>query len=193
MQPFIRVWKFIRPRLPSFRAIVALLSILGLMLLCCVLGAAIMHFKLPPSDSLHKSFVGFQAWVDRDERAFPHGSASAAPGVAVDRADKTFDGFTLFTSTCNAKAQLIDMGGNIVHEWSKPFSQVWPHPPHVRSAVPDEQVHWFRCHLYPNGDLLAIYQSDADSPHGYGLVKAGQRIQGSLGLCRQYPPRSRRG
>ncbi len=37
--------------------------------------------------------------------------------------------------------------------------------------MPDKSIHWFRTHLYPNGDLLAIYQSDVDSPAGYGLVK----------------------
>src|SRR5581483_3483288 len=35
----------------------------------------------------------------------------------------------------------------------------------------DEQIHWFRCHLYPNGDLLAIYHVSGDTPYGYGLIK----------------------
>ena len=34
-----------------------------------------------------------------------------------------------------------------------------------------EQVHWFRCRLFPDGELLAVYQADSDTPHGYGFVK----------------------
>src|SRR5262249_23590543 len=41
----------------------------------------------------------------------------------------------------------------------------------------DEQVHWFRCHLFPNGDLLAVYQAENDTPAGYGLVKLDKDSQ----------------
>src|SRR5262249_36811864 len=47
----------------------------------------------------------------------------------------------------------------------------WPHAPHIKDPIADGQIHWFRCHLYPNGDLLAIYHADGDTPYGYGLVK----------------------
>ncbi len=63
------------------------------------------------------------------------------------------------------------MNGNPVHRWHQPFSKVWPNPSHVKYPVADEQVHWFRSHLFSNGDLLAIYQADSDTPHGYGLAK----------------------
>ena len=63
------------------------------------------------------------------------------------------------------------MRGTVVHHWELPFSQAWPHPPHVADPLPDDQIHWFHCYLYPNGDLLAIYHADGDTPYGYGLVK----------------------
>jgi hypothetical protein len=63
------------------------------------------------------------------------------------------------------------MRGNVVHQWELPFSRAWPRPPHVQNPLGDEQIHWFRCHLFPNGDLLAIYQAENDTPSGYGLVK----------------------
>jgi hypothetical protein len=52
-----------------------------------------------------------------------------------------------------------------------PFRSAWTHAPHVEDPLPDKQIHWFHCYLYPNGDLLAIYHADGDTPYGYGLVK----------------------
>jgi hypothetical protein len=63
------------------------------------------------------------------------------------------------------------MRGKVVHQWELPFRRAWPSPPHVADPVGDEQIHWFRCHLFANGDLLAIYQVETDTPCGYGLVK----------------------
>jgi hypothetical protein len=63
------------------------------------------------------------------------------------------------------------MRGKVIHQWDLPFSRAWPRPPHVQDPLRDEQIHWFRCHLFPNGDLLAIYQVESDTPCGYGLVK----------------------
>src|SRR5262249_54542180 len=97
--------------------------------------------------------------------------AKKTEGINVDNAEKTFDGFTLYTMSDGARATLIDMRGTVVHRWELPFSQAWPDPPHVANPLADEQIHWFCCHLYPNGDLLAIYHADGDTPFGYGLVK----------------------
>jgi hypothetical protein len=147
-------------------------SILALMVLSYVLGAAVLHFNLPTSDYLQKAFIGARAW--RERRAFSGSapvSVSASPGVRVDEAEKTYDGFTLYTTTQGARATLIDMRGNVVHQWELPFGRAWPRADHVASPVPEERIHWFRCHLYPNGDLLAVYHAVGDTPYGYGLAK----------------------
>jgi hypothetical protein len=105
-----------------------------------------------------------------------NGDGSARNHVTNDRRDRTSDGFTLYTSTRGTWAELIDMRGNIVHRWEMPFLSAWPNPAHVHH-FPDADVlrfwpvHWFACHLYPNGDLLAVYQCHGDTPYGYGLVK----------------------
>jgi hypothetical protein len=101
----------------------------------------------------------------------------ARQGVTVDKPSKTYDGFTLYTTTRGARATLLDMRGQVVHQWELPFSRAWPNAPHVRDPLSDEQVHWFRCHLYGNGDLLAIYHADGDTPYGYGLVKLNKDSQ----------------
>jgi hypothetical protein len=90
--------------------------------------------------------------------------------VTVDEAPKTFDSYTLYTTNLGSRAALIDMRGNVLHEWAMPFSRVWPEATHVRRR-PDDQIHWFGCHLYPDGTLLAVYHVDGDTPYGYGLVK----------------------
>lgn len=63
------------------------------------------------------------------------------------------------------------MEGGIVHEWHLPFSAVWDSTAAVKNPLPDRFVMWDDLHLYPNGDLLAIYIGMGDTPWGYGLVK----------------------
>jgi hypothetical protein len=152
----------------------ACLSILGALALSYVFGAAVMFFQLPSSDFLDEAFTGGKAWHERGKpgvNAFIPPEIDGREGVTVDKPGQTYDGFTLFTTNLGARATLLDMRGKVIHQWELPFSQAWPRPPHVPSPLGDEQIHWFRCHLFPNGDLLAIYQADNDTPSGYGLVK----------------------
>jgi hypothetical protein len=123
---------------------------------------------------LYQAFTGARAWHERGKSVISTGATPGGKvreGITVDEPGKTYDGFTLFTTTQGARARLIDMRGNVVHQWELPFRRAWPHAPHVPDPLDDEQIHWFRCHLYPNGDLLAVYHADGDTPYGYGLVK----------------------
>jgi hypothetical protein len=152
----------------------ACLSILGVACLSYVFGAAVMFFHLPTSDFLSEAFTGGKAWYERGKPAlnpFTPPEIDGREGVTVDKPGQTYDGFTLVTTTEGARATLLDMRGKVIRQWELPFRQAWPRPPHVQDPLPDEQIHWFRCHLFPNGDLLAIYQVDSDTPCGYGLVK----------------------
>ena len=170
--------RFLSP--PTFGQVLACLSILGLVVLSFLSGAVVMSFQLPTSEFLDKAFAGARAWHERGRSDTPphaRGEGTGSEKVRVDRADKTYDGFTLYTATPGSRATLIDMRGEVVHQWELPFSRAWPRPPHVRDPMPDEQIHWFRCHLYPNGDLLAIYHTELDTPYGYGLVKLNKDSQ----------------
>lgn len=157
--------------------VMAVLSILGIGGLCYLSGAAILYFQLPSSDFLDKAFRGAKAWQERGQSTIPTLSLEAAEEVRkkevrrVDKAEKTWDGFTLYTTTDACRATLIDMRGAVVHRWEMPFRQVWSDPPHIKHHLPDHLIHWFRCYLYRNGDLLALYHVDGDTPYGYGLVK----------------------
>jgi hypothetical protein len=149
-------------------------SILGLTSLAFLGGAAVMYFQLPSSDFLDKAFTGAVAWYESGRAQGPPGvpaGSQGRPQTTTDTPGKTYDGFTLYTTTQGPRATLIDMRGEVVHRWELPFSNAWPHPPHIKKPLPDTQVHWFCCRLDPNGDLLAIYHADGDTPYGYGLVK----------------------
>ena len=46
-------------------------------------------------------------------------------GVTMYDPAKAQNGLTLYTSGHDQKARLIDMNGQVVHEWGVPFSQIW--------------------------------------------------------------------
>jgi Arylsulfotransferase (ASST) len=165
-----------RPHIPTFNQIMAVVSILGFGTLCCVFGAAIMYFGLPGSEFLQKAFSSGQALHEQEQaRAANSSQLSAAPltaaRVSLDRPDMTWDGFTLYTTSAGARATLMDMRGNVVHEWELPFEKAWPKANHIQRLAPDKEIHWFKAHLFPNGDLLAVYHALFDSLNGYGLAK----------------------
>jgi hypothetical protein len=156
--------------------VLASISVLGVVGLGYLCGAAVMFYQWPSSDFLDKCFGGTRAWLERGRSTLVVRAASPTDveqqeGVSVDKAQKTCDGFTLYTVTDATRATLIDMRGNEVHRWEMSFKQAWPQATHVANPLSDSQIHWFSCRLYANGDLLAIYHADGDTPYGYGLVK----------------------
>ncbi|MCP4643006.1 MAG: hypothetical protein GY851_21350 [bacterium] len=82
-------------------------------------------------------------------------------GVIVHAAG-AYDGLNLYNSGHGPEAHLVDMDGTVVHSWACDFATAWP------SVTPADEAnsheYWRRVHLYPNGDLLAIFD-------GEGLVK----------------------
>jgi hypothetical protein len=111
-------------------------------------------------------------------------SASASDGdlkstakalVKLDKPEKTFDGFTLYTAAPGTKVRLVNMHGEVVHEWSVNFDNIWPKNdrPHIKQKTFDDAGIYLRSvHLYPNGDLLVVFQANGlISTEGYGLAK----------------------
>ena len=109
----------------------------------------------------------------RDPLLFDLWRHERTPGTGVTKYDpsKAQDGLTLYTSGHDQKVRLIDMHGDLVHEWGLPYSQVWDKSAAVISPLPDSHVYIEKSHLYPNGDMLALYVAVGDTPWGYGLVK----------------------
>jgi hypothetical protein len=151
----------------------------ALVLLSFVAGAVLTAGEIFPGPQISRAYQGGQALYGkltkyRDFRStdlwFPQ--ARSESGVTAYDPAKAQDGVTLYTSGGSAAAFLVDMDGNVLHEWRRPFSTVWrAGTGGVSKPQPDSHVFFHKAVLQPNGDLLAIYEGVGDTPYGYGLVK----------------------
>ena len=94
--------------------------------------------------------------------------AGGAPAPAMSRVTlydhaRTWDGLNLYVSGDSPGATLMDMDGNIVHEWRFPFLDAWPNRQEEDSTLRGARF-WFHAHLFENGDIIGIF-------NGLGLVK----------------------
>ncbi len=151
------------------------LSLLGVASLSFLLGAAVVFFDLPFSSFLRRAFVGGMTWYELNED--PPSAEEQSPQFAVGQiasAGKTSDGFTLCMYGKGSLAVLIDMRGEMVHQWHVPFSELWTTPPHLRGRIEDAKVYFSGGRVYPNGDLLAVIEGPItlrNPSNGHGLVK----------------------
>ena len=83
-------------------------------------------------------------------------------GVTVYDEARTWDGLNLYTSGHTAGATLMDMRGNVLHEWNHSFLDAW------RAGQGGElpksskgSGFWRRAYLFENGDVLAIFDGHA--------------------------------
>lgn len=93
--------------------------------------------------------------------------AEDRPAVLFHDRSAVSPGLNLYTSGHAAEAFLTDMDGRVLHRWAYPLRRLWPD---LYEADPEvgKLEYWRRAYLYPNGDLLAIYE-------GLGLVKLDRR------------------
>jgi hypothetical protein len=110
------------------------------------------------------------AEVPADVKAVPYlqGYRPAQDQAVVEERDPhaAYQGLNLYVSGHAAEAVLMDMHGKTLHRWRYPLRRLWPD----LAADPEmaKLEYWRRAHLFPNGDLLAIYE-------GLGLVKLNAR------------------
>lgn len=124
----------------------------------------------------------YKSNVDKDvldpfwHQAHLPGPESANPVVRHEPA-AAWQGLNLFVHTGAQGATLMDMDGKVVHEWRRRFDEVWDTAPHVKSYAEEDRtywadkVYWRRVHLYPNGDLLVLFECPYRTPYGFGLAK----------------------
>jgi hypothetical protein len=156
--------------LPYFKYLAAVISLLGFGSLCFLGGALTMFQGGPVARNLDQGFSGAQQWLN-DPPPPPDVPPNKVPlKVTLDRPGHTFDGFTLVTTSEGAEACLFNRNGEVVHHWTMP-EVLWERTPGLnRPPGPRDALHWERCHLYSNGDLLALCAS-AGAPYGFGVVK----------------------
>jgi hypothetical protein len=143
-----------------------------------IAGSYLVFADAAPGRFLTDAYRGGQALFDKWTKwneAYPgefwQPARSQAQGVTVYDPGRAANGFTLFTSGEGQKAVLISMTGAVLHAWQLPFSAVWDRSAAVAAPQPDQLIYWRKAYMYPNGDLLAIYEAAGDTPWGYGLVK----------------------
>ncbi len=107
-----------------------------------------------------------------------HSGAVEAQSVTLLDPEATAPGINLVVSGHKPSAELRDLKGNVLHEWTIEFETVFPGPLGFEER-PDNKRFWRRAHVLPNGDLLAIFE-------GIGMVKLDKDsnlIWGFKGRC----------
>lgn len=84
--------------------------------------------------------------------------------IAVFNKKKAQPGLNLYVSGHAPEAYLIDMEGNLLHTWRKPFDEIWPGQKMPAFAKPHMKGFFRQFHLFPNGDLLVNFEH-------YGIAK----------------------
>jgi hypothetical protein len=91
-----------------------------------------------------------------------------AAGITIHDPEKAYAGFNFFTSGHMEGALLMDMDGEVLHEWRYRFPDAFERDP---SPMPGKRKDWWRrAYLFPNGDVLAIIA-------GAGLLKIDKNSQ----------------
>jgi hypothetical protein len=152
--------------------------VMGLALIAFVAGALLSAAETFPGPHIARAYLGGKAMYQKltayhDVYASDLWHAARFPerGVTIHDPARAQDGVTLYTSGHEAVAYLIGMDGEVLHEWRRPFSTVWDASAAVRRPQPDSHVYFRKALVYPNGDLLVVYEGVGDTPYGYGVVK----------------------
>jgi arylsulfotransferase ASST len=150
----------------------------SLMLIVLVSGGVLTTADIFPGPQIARAYQGGKALYDKltgyqDVYASDlwHPARNGEKGVSVHQPLRVQNGLTLYTSGHEAAAYLIGMDGEVLHEWRRPFSTVWNEEAAAKRPQPDSHVYFRKAIVYPNGDLLAVYEGVGDTPYGYGLVK----------------------
>jgi hypothetical protein len=146
--------------------------------LAFVAGSLAMYGEIFPAEKLRPAFQGgralYEQWAhynDRFQTDFWKPARTDARGVTRHDSARAQRGLTLYTSSHDHRAFLIEMNGRVAHEWFLPYSKVWDRSSSVAKPRRDEFIYVEKAHVFPNGDLLALYTAVGDTPWGYGLVK----------------------
>ena len=107
-----------------------------------------------PDDEMYEKLIGLGYLQGHDK-------ASGSSGIIVHAEKHTDNTLNLCVSGHAPSAYIMDMNGDILHRWIyKKATKIWPDLSEKNSDI----SYWRRAHLFPNGDLLAIYE-------GIGMIK----------------------
>ena len=155
-----------------------LLPLMSVATLAFLFGMVIAIKQSPPFHTVRDAWLAFCCLYEQQGiigEEFPdhmwYPSESDTGGLLKNSAGESFGDYTVFTSGDSCQATLVDQQGEQVHEWYAPFWEVFPNSQHVPSWLPEQFILMRRALVYPNGDLLALYETIANTPSGCGLAK----------------------
>lgn len=150
-----------------------------LLLLSCFWGAVSATLKIFPYQQMKAPVIAMSSLMSLlaiEDNAFDIRwvrLAQEAGGVRVFDRENSAPGYTLYVSTHDSVARLIDRDGTLLYQWQMNFDDVWPDQSHLMQPFTiDESYFYLRdFYLFPNGDLLLAVAGAGITPWGVGLVK----------------------
>lgn len=150
----------------------------ALMVLCVSYGALIAFLNAWPYDpyvknamlgiealtfnlKLQMGYMSADIWAPEDTTPVKRGVTIAKPGQ---------DDKGLVLLTVGEMAKLLDRQGNVVHEWSIPYSAL-PSGVGRIEAMHDDMMYWQRARALPNGDLIVLVNHNYYSPDGLAIMR----------------------
>ena len=160
------------------RVVTVAIALIAIAFLGYVFGAFSLYREIPPATTIRDAYEAAKALEFREKRlADPLPSELWQPartdarGVTIHDPSRAQAGLTLYSSGHDQKVLLVNMAGEVVHEWQLWFSKVWDETAVASIELPDTHMYVRRAQMFPNGDLLALYIGSGNTPWGYGLVK----------------------
>lgn len=150
----------------------------ALLALVFVAGGVLSAAQVFPGPQITRAYEGGRAlyvqWtayrdVERSDLWFP--ARGPQSGVTAAVPERMMPGATLYTSGEPTLARLISPEGEVLHEWSRPFSEMLAEDAPIGNPRPDDFVYFRNAHLYPNGDLVVVVEGNGDTPYGYAVAK----------------------
>lgn len=102
--------------------------------------------------------------------AHPQGSAPLKTFIRKDAYDTTY---TIYTSTHDTTARLIDTHGHVVHSWSFKYHDIFKDTSHIIALGKLNNKYFYLrdFHLFDNGDIILMISAGGVTPWGMGFVK----------------------
>jgi len=150
--------------------------VLGVSILCFLWGTAVGKYRYFPYMFLNRGFDALRAYTKTyfgSSHPYERWNQSRWDdhGVVRHDADSTDSGWTLTSMGHRPEARLLDMDGEVVHEWHLPFFEAWPNPEHLSTTSSIRYTYWRHTHLLPDGSLVALYAAPGRTPHSVGMIK----------------------
>ncbi|MGE5219179.1 MAG: arylsulfotransferase family protein [Chloroflexota bacterium] len=157
----MKVWKLLWSFVPTYRSFARFTLAMGLgIIFAAVAGAKLGHF-----------FAGLPAAFDsRQGNWFP--DRFERSGILKYDPARAYSGYTLYTVAPDLSAHLIDMNGREIHKWFVPFDVAVPGSSRSITSLFGLAVRQIEGgYLYPNGDILLVYEVRTVGRPGTPLVK----------------------